>query len=357
MSLMSMFPGGGGTNNQPLKAPTNLKAEMNTTTSVQITWTDPENEYSQPSGALIGEWMFTRIVRKVGSAPVNANDGELIVESAVKNQYQTTPYIDSSNIVTGTTYYYAAFAFTKSRVSSPGAIFELVANWYDPVLSNNTWTMINQAFKEGVASSLWSKGDTKTDANGRTFSLELLYPNTSQFSLSDGSQPYAIFTLNRGIGSDATLSRYGGPYVDEYAKSYLYSRIHSQYAGLSEELQSFIHPMNFTLCYGDGDPSGPFSGGWDSLDTKINSDYVWPMGVKYWNIIFPTTADLANKVGSTSKLIYFGDCSLESDGTDHGASFSHNNRDGWAINSYGQASAYHENAVMFYGFAFGKVGA
>ena len=248
MSLMSMFPGGGGTNNQPLKAPTNLYAIMNTPSSIQITWTDPENEYSQPSGALIGEWMFTRLVRKIGSAPVNANDGELIVESAVKNQYQTTPYIDSSNIALGTTYYYAVFAFTKTRVSSPGAIFEITAAYYDPVLNNNSWTAIHQAFVDGVAQDLWSKGDTKID-NGISYTLQLFNP--AVFPLSDGSgaTPYAMFVTTSTAGtskySKASWGKDEG--VDSYTKSILKTVIDSRYSSMSAELRSFIVPVDIRL--------------------------------------------------------------------------------------------------------------
>lgn len=286
MSLMSMFPGGGGTNNQPLKAPTNLKAEMNTTTSVQITWTDPENEYSQPSGALIGEWMFTRIVRKVGSAPVNANDGELIVESAVKNQYQTTPYIDSSNIVTGTTYYYAAFAFTKSRVSSPGAIFKLVANWYDPVLSNNTWTMIKQAFNEGVAQDVWSKGDTKTD-NGISYTLELFNPTV--FPLSDGSgYPRGLFVTTSIVGlskyANTTYDNNSG--VDSYTESILKTVIDNRYSSMSAELKNLVVPVNVNLykITGYNGYNEAYSVG---LET-VSSLYTFPLSLSAVTSILPT---------------------------------------------------------------------
>lgn len=356
MGLMSMFPGGGGTNNQPLKAPTNLKAEMNTTTSVQITWTDPENEYSQPSGVLIGEWMFTRIVRKAGSPPVNANDGELIVESAVKNQYQTNAFVDSNNIMSGTTYYYAAFAFTTSRVSSPAATYSIVATWYDPVLNNNTWTMINQAFVEGVASDLWQKGDTKTDANGSTFTLELLYPNASQFKLSDGSQPYAIFLLNKATGS----TQYGDEDTD-YANSTLKRVIANRYNALSDELKSFIHPMDFSLCYGTGST-------WGAPDTtKVYSEPTWPLGLKYYKKLFTTIQSMSAKVNGSSTTshtagFYMGDCysyrryATSQYITDYAAVAFYYNvaKQEWELN---EIHHQHSDLQVLYGFAFGKVGA
>ena len=207
MSLMSMFPGGGGTNNQPLKAPTNFLVSSNTPDSVMITWTDPENEYSQPSGVLIGEWMFTRIVRKIGSAPVNANDGVIVLESAVKNQHQTTPYIDS-DLVQGTKYYYAAFAFTKTRVSSPGAFYEFDLKGYDAILNNNSWSMIRMAAEEGVASSIWSKGDIKTETiNGTPVEFEILGFNATSYTCVEGGHPGILFGTKNIISTRLSDSR------------------------------------------------------------------------------------------------------------------------------------------------------
>ena len=339
MSLMSMFPGGGGTNNQPLKAPTNLKVMMNTLTSVQITWTDPENEYSQPSGALIGEWMFTRIVRKAGSAPVNANDGEMIVESAVKNQYKTNPFIDDSNaLVSGTRYYYAAFAFTKTRVSSPAAVFDLLAAWYDPILNNNSWTFIYQAFEEGVAASLWSKGDTKTDPNGWTYTLEALNPRN--FTLAEGGYPHAIFLRSKMV----TINQvYSSERVYSYNDSALKSRLTSYYnSKLSDELKSFIHPMNFSLDRSDG-------GSGTSLETI--SDYLFPPGRHFINTFLPTDLDKAQRgtgwwtgdvgpwekygMSYKQKAIYWGTTST-----------------GYAFTNTAQEGSMN----VLFGFAFGKAG-
>lgn len=52
-----------------LKAPTDFSVAANTLDSLALTWTDPEDEYSQPSNVLVGEFKYTRIVRKLGSAP------------------------------------------------------------------------------------------------------------------------------------------------------------------------------------------------------------------------------------------------------------------------------------------------
>lgn len=298
MSLMSMFPGGGGTQNQPLKAPTNLHAEMNTVSAISITWTDPENEYAQPSGVLIGEWMFTRIVRKEGSAPVNANDGELIVESAVKNQYQTNGFVDTNNIVTGTTYYYAAFAFTTSRVSSPAATYQIVATWYDPILNNNSWTMIHQAYLEGVAQDLWTKGATKTDASGIVFSLEGYNP--TQYALSDGSGYPAMLFVTKDVLRKSTYYHHDNwviaqQGVDSYSQSDIKPIIDRYYSRLSEELRSFMKSVNVTL-YKNG-----------STSTEQFSLQTFPLGHEQCEAIYPTASSRIKRYQGSAEEWWLGD--------------------------------------------------
>lgn len=366
MSLMSMFPGGGGTNNQPLKAPSNLKVLMNNTTSVQITWTDPENEYSQPSGALIGEWMFTRIVRKIGSAPVNANDGELIVESAVKNQYQSTPFIDSNSIVLGTTYYYAAFAFTKSRVSSPAAVFMIKAAYYDPVLENNTWSAIYNALVEGVASSIWSKGDTKTE-NGVVYSLEAFNP--TMYPLSDGSgYPLALFVTKSVIGNNNQkytnkmndLSNKSDMQGDRtYATSRLKTVIGSNYYNqMGNEIKQYIPKVNVRL-WGYAEDT---SIGYEPPDVlETYQEYLFPLGETALPHIFPTatsrakggiwwTGDVAagdrRNIGAPYYNIDYGTAAtVNEDGTlsDHTTDYQSNRQD--------------NRRNIVFGFCFGKAGA
>ena len=93
---------------------------------VSLTWTDPKDKYATPEGEamedtdqLVSVWAYTRIVRKTGSAPASPNDGVLVVESSVRNQYQSTAYVDSG-LTNDTTYYYGVFAYNEDGVVSPG---------------------------------------------------------------------------------------------------------------------------------------------------------------------------------------------------------------------------------------------
>lgn len=291
MGLMSMFPGGGSTNNQPLKAPTNFVATADGQTSIALTWTDPENEYAQPSGVLIGEWMFTRIVRKTGSAPVNANDGILVVESGVKNQYQTTPYVDTG-LISGTVYYYAAFAFTKTRVSSPGTRTSYHLKGYDAVLNNNTWDLIALALSNGDAASIWTKGDTKdTLINGYTFTFELLDFNPN-IPLADGSgTPAGFFGMKHLAYAKSTFaskswqtSGYNEGMIGSVDNpSYLSDEailgptINSYYSSLEENLKNAIKQVSFTTNEYKYNRSNN-AWGFFSLTVPL---YLVPMGTKY----------------------------------------------------------------------------
>lgn len=94
---------------------------------VSLTWTDPKDKYATPEGEamedtdqLVSVWAYTRIVRKTGSAPASPNDGVLVVESSVRNQYQNTAYVDSG-LTNDTTYYYGVFAINEDGVESEGA--------------------------------------------------------------------------------------------------------------------------------------------------------------------------------------------------------------------------------------------
>lgn len=64
-----------------LLPPSDLAASAGNS-QVSLTWTDPGDETS--GGQVVAEWEFTRIVRKVGSAPANQNDGVIVVDSTAK---------------------------------------------------------------------------------------------------------------------------------------------------------------------------------------------------------------------------------------------------------------------------------
>lgn len=94
---------------------------------VEIAWTDPVDKYATPEGEtaqdpqpLVSVWDHTILVRKTGSQPAGPNDGTVVISSSVRNQYQSTPYVDT-DLTNDTVYYYGVFAYNEDGVASPGA--------------------------------------------------------------------------------------------------------------------------------------------------------------------------------------------------------------------------------------------
>ena len=109
----------GGKVNVPLDPPSSFAASAGNA-KVTLTWTDPPDKTSQPSGQTIATWSYTRIVRKTGSQPTGPHDGELVVSSSVRDQYATTGFVDDG-LTNDTLYYYAAYAYNTDGVASEGA--------------------------------------------------------------------------------------------------------------------------------------------------------------------------------------------------------------------------------------------
>ena len=150
MPVMNMFPGG-STLQIPLDAPTSFSATAGNA-QVELTWTDPLDKYATPEGEvsetgdqLVSEWDHTVLVRKTGSQPAGPNDGTVVVSSSVRNQYQSTAYVDSG-LTNDTTYYYGVFAYNKDGVASSGAFTNATPKAGTPLseLAEGTIIKINE---------------------------------------------------------------------------------------------------------------------------------------------------------------------------------------------------------------------
>lgn len=110
----------------PLDPVTNFSATPGNG-NIELKWTDPKNKYATDEGEtaqdpdqLVSVWKYTKIVRKIGEYPQNPNDGVVVVESGVHNQYQANPYVDTG-LENDTTYYYCAYAINEDEVASEPA--------------------------------------------------------------------------------------------------------------------------------------------------------------------------------------------------------------------------------------------
>ena len=91
---------------------------------VKLVWTDPLDKYAAPKGQTADEpwdiaskWDHTSIVRKEGSDPQNINDGILVENILIRDQYKSTQYIDGG-LINNTNYHYGLFAVNTINIPS-----------------------------------------------------------------------------------------------------------------------------------------------------------------------------------------------------------------------------------------------
>lgn len=214
MAILSMFPGGGG-----VKIPLKPVVGFMVTAGIErvaLTWQDPEDEITSPSGATAAKWQYTRIIRKEGSQPQSPNDGVLVLESSVRDQYKTEPYNDMT-VTPEVHYYYAAYAYNTQGVASEGQFGDAIPRIDPPALEDCTWTQITDICAQGKATEYFKEGDQKTFTfDGQTLTAEIV--------------GFGIDELADGSGDKAGIT-FALKYLMDEAK-----RVHS-----SKELSSFFN--------------------------------------------------------------------------------------------------------------------
>ena len=181
----------------PLNPVTELHSQLKTDV-IELMWTDPLNKYADDLGQitdegdqLVSEWAYTIVVRKIGSQPTGPRDGEVITTSTMRNQYQSTPYTDST-IVAGNTYYYGIYACNTAGIYSEGIFTEgYTPVQYDLILGNNSWDVIDDACSKGLEQSLWAVGD-EIDISVMGETLTCLILGFQHDDLADGSGKASI---------------------------------------------------------------------------------------------------------------------------------------------------------------------
>lgn len=225
---------GGGLGGVPLSDCKNL-ALKESNDKLTLTWTDPENIVF--NGETIAAWEGTKVVRKEGSSPVSVEDGILVTDSKVKDQYAVDGLQDT-DVVADTEYNYALFPYTAKNVYTMSDLNRISGSLmsYDPVLANNTWEQISEASALGLASELWNLGDEKDGCAIIGFNHD---------DLADGSGKAGItFVCNNGDliknywYSPSTSSVY---YNNSYANLYL-KRIYegTEEGSLGEDIRNVM---------------------------------------------------------------------------------------------------------------------
>lgn len=91
----------------PLGNVKNLTAKVGNG-QVTLTWEDPDDV--KVGDVIVSKWAGTKILRKTGSFPENENDGVLVVNNGIRNQYAEDGYVDDG-LQNDVTYYYLAVPY------------------------------------------------------------------------------------------------------------------------------------------------------------------------------------------------------------------------------------------------------
>ena len=218
----------------PLDPVTNLNAEAGDG-SVRLTLTDPKNKYATDEGEtaqdpdqLVSVWKYTKVVRKTGAYPQNPNDGVVVVESGVHNQYQSSPYIDEG-LTNDTTYYYSVYAINEDEIES------------NPV-------QITVTPVAGVALSSLAEGSiVKINENGSPVEFYILQHNYEPELNPEGR---TLISRTKNLTSDPD-GLYGSYVFDsgngyDFLRSDIYNTLNTDYLSrFSTNVKNLISTTNF----------------------------------------------------------------------------------------------------------------
>lgn len=148
----------------------NLKAVAAKGLKALLTWSAPTTD---EDSSFVG----TRIVRKVGSAPINVNDGTVVYEGT------EFAYTDTG-LTEGATYYYRAFAYNiKTAYQTAYRVASLTAIATRPNFADNTWDSIIYACHSGNVPDTWVVGDSKTmTIDGTDYQFDIVGKNHDTYT-------------------------------------------------------------------------------------------------------------------------------------------------------------------------------
>lgn len=176
---------------------------------IVIKWTDPADVETNTTE---GTWIGTMLRRSETASPTSQSDGDLIVDSKVRDQYSTSGYVDE-NVEEGKTYYYALIPYTSTYYttdeSNRFSVTVSAALPYDPVLENNTWAQIQEAARAGVAKDIWSIGDEKKISflQGQECTMQIAdFDHDKENSITFVTKEVICYTLSGTIPGVGTIS-------------------------------------------------------------------------------------------------------------------------------------------------------
>lgn len=126
---------------------------------VTINWIDPPDltiNDSLGNPITLSKWAGTQLRRKKLSYPSSENDGELVVDSKIRDQYKTNGYIDSG-LVNDEEYFYMLFPYTEDGVFTVDSANRISATPTE--IDPDTWAGVQKIVRKGLASEYFQVGD------------------------------------------------------------------------------------------------------------------------------------------------------------------------------------------------------
>lgn len=188
----------------PLEAPTGLSTKS-LDKKAEIKWTDPVDKYATPGGELVAQYGHSVLIRNHSHEPESPEDGVVVTETTVRDQYKENVYTDT-NLVNDTNYYYKAFTYTDIGVVSEGSLVGLATprNAYPVKLGNSEDGVIaelpnvdfyyaNQMYTaEGIEKGIIICTSSSVSANNYLYAYDKNLVQTS----SRGNMGSSYFNLN-----------------------------------------------------------------------------------------------------------------------------------------------------------------
>ena len=115
---------------------------------VSLTWKDPDDTVEDGLEVI---WAKTYLVRKIGSAPSNINDGTIVKVSTTRDEHAVESFTDTAPYTTQDVYY-KLFSETKT-----GAVYVASSAWKAKPMS---WDTLVSYLEAGYASSMFEIGST-----------------------------------------------------------------------------------------------------------------------------------------------------------------------------------------------------
>lgn len=173
MPILTKFPGGGAISagyKYQIGDASGIIYSTDAEGNLFLNWSDPEDVFLD--GRAISEWKGTLVVCKEGSAPKSVDDGIIICNSTVRDQYKDEGFPVN---VGGLGYHYGVFPYTEDRVVNAGVANTVCVSGegYKVALDNASWADIAYIAERGMADQVWKVGDEKEVALGPPFNVTI----------------------------------------------------------------------------------------------------------------------------------------------------------------------------------------